>query len=119
MIFAGICLRTPNVQRLSAFYQAVLQTTSDGNDDIHQEIHTQGAALAILKVDTEVPGNANLSLAFTVDDVDKEYERLRTLQVTVIDPPTTRPWGARDMMFADPDGNHAVFRSFLKADRDI
>ena len=43
MFFAGICLSTKEVKRLSDFYQKILQTTSDCDDEIHQEIHTQGA----------------------------------------------------------------------------
>ena len=113
MLFAGICLVTKDVQRLSDFYQLVLQTTSDCNDEIHQEILTGGASLAILKgEDINQIGNSNMSMAFTVTDVDVEFERLQKIGVKIIDPPTTRFWGARNMIFLDPDGNHVVFRSF-------
>ena len=115
MIFSGICLYTKNVRRLSEFYQLVLQTVSDCNDEIHQEISTNGAGLAILKYDSaDVAGNKNMSMAFTVADVDSEYNRLQNVGIEVIEPPTTRFWGARNMMFLDPDGNHVVFRSFLQ-----
>ena len=115
MIFTGICVRTKDVQRLSDFYKKVLQTTSNCDDAVHQEIATQGAALAILKVDIdEDMCNNNISLAFTVDDVDIEFERLKQLDIEIIAPPTIRPWGAKNMMFADPDGNDVVFRSFPK-----
>lgn len=30
------------------------------------------------------------------------------------EPPTQRPWGARNMSFLDPDGNLITFRSFPK-----
>ena len=80
---------TKDVQRLSEFYQNILQTTSDCDDEVHQEIHTQGAFLAILKYD-----DAN--------------------GVEILDEPTIRPWGAKNMRFCDPDGNYIVFRSFLK-----
>ena len=114
MHFSGICLLTKDVRRLSNFYQKILQTTSDCDDEIHQEIHTQGAFLAILKYDNTNSGNPNMNLAFTVDDVDKEYLRLIKLGVEILDEPTTRPWGARNMCFCDPDGNNVVFRSFPK-----
>lgn len=115
MIFAGICLITSDVKRLSAVYQAILQTTSDSNSDIHQEIQTDGAALAILKYnECKGSGNENMSMNFTVDDVDTEYRRLKALNVKIVDLPEMRPWGAKNMRFTDPDGNFVVFRSFPK-----
>ena len=36
-------------------------------------------------------GNANMSMAFTVDDVDEEFVRLQKLGVSIINPPTIRP----------------------------
>jgi uncharacterized glyoxalase superfamily protein PhnB len=56
--------------------------------------------------------NENISLAFTVVDVDKEYKRLLDLEVFIIDPPKIQPWGAKNMHFCDPDSNHIYFRSF-------
>lgn len=95
MIFSGICLLTKDVQRLSDFYQKILQTTSDCDD----EIHTQGAFLAILKYYDANGGNPNMNMAFTVDDVDTEYFRLKELGVEIIDEPTTRPWGLKICAF--------------------
>ena len=44
-------------------------------------------------------------IEFQVDDVDKEYERLKTLVSDWVLEPTTMPWGNRSMLFRDPDGN--------------
>jgi lactoylglutathione lyase len=44
-------------------------------------------------------------VAFMVDDVDFEHERLRDAGVRVLAPPTDRPWGERTLHVADPDGN--------------
>ena len=52
-----------------------------------------------------------ICLAFTVDDVDIEYERLISLGINKIEPPTIRPWGAKNMIFTDPDGNQIIFRT--------
>ena len=114
MIFEGICLITNDVRRLSEFYQKVLQTTSDCDDNIHQEINTQGTFLSILYCDQATGGNPYLSMAFTVDNVDDEFVRLTSLGIKIIDEPTMRPWGAKNMRFCDPDGNFVVFRSFPK-----
>lgn len=116
MTLAEVCLLTNDVLRLSEFYKKVLNTTSDCDDAIHQLILTNGgAALTIYNDGTEkYNSNQNMCIAFTVENVDEEYERLKKLGVTVIEPPTTRPWGARNMHFCDPDGNHVYFRSLLK-----
>jgi uncharacterized glyoxalase superfamily protein PhnB len=44
-------------------------------------------------------------LDFVVDDVDAEYERITSLGVDWVMPPTTHPWGNRSMIFRDPAGN--------------
>ena len=43
--------------------------------------------------------NQNICLAFTVDDIDREYEKVQTLGAEIIEPPTKRPWGAINMSF--------------------
>ncbi len=113
MIFAEVSLLTKNVPGLAEFYKTLLKTTSDCDDDIHQAIMTNGAMLSIYN-NGEVTDNKNVNIviAFTVDDVDEEYKRLMELGVKILDPPTTRPWGARNMRFLDPDGNQVVFRCF-------
>ena len=101
---------TKDVRRLANFYKEVLQTTSDYDDEIHQEIFTNGASLAILKNEC---GNSNMTMIFTVDNVDEEYERLKKIGVRILDTPTIQPWGAKNMRFSDPDGNFVVFRTFI------
>ena len=43
-------------------------------------------------------------LDFSVADVDEELDRVTTLGVEMVLPPTTQPWGTRSMLFRDPDG---------------
>ncbi len=45
-----------------------------------------------------------LLLVFVVDDVDLEYERLRTEGLTFETPIETEPWGERYFQVADPNG---------------
>lgn len=113
MKLAEICLRTTNVPRLADFYKSILGVNSDCEDEVHQLIMTEGASLSIYNdgMVREVV-NENLFLAFTVDDVDEEYQKLQRLDVRILEPPTTRPWGARNMIFEDPDGNRIAFRCF-------
>jgi hypothetical protein len=40
-----------------------------------------------------------------VDDVDKEFERLKSLVSEWVQEPTTMPWGNRSILFPDLDGN--------------
>ncbi|HEX3076112.1 MAG TPA: VOC family protein [Lachnospiraceae bacterium] len=115
MVLAEVSLLTNDVLTLSDFYRKVLDTTTNSEDEVHQELKTEGVALTIYNDGTRKNNmNQNMCIAFTVEDVDKEYEKLLQLGVTVIEPPTTRPWGARNMHFCDPDGNHIYFRSFPK-----
>ena len=43
--------------------------------------------------------------AVFLEDVDKEYESLKTKGVHFIKPPITYPWGQRIAYFEDPEGN--------------
>ena len=43
-------------------------------------------------------------VAFFCDDVDGEHRRLVAAGVTVLAPPTDRPWGERTLHVEDPDG---------------
>ena len=54
-----------------------------------------------------------MTMIFTVDNVDEEYERLKKIGVKILDIPTIQPWGAKNMRFSDPDANFVVFRTFL------
>lgn len=107
---AGLCLTTKSVATLADFYCRVLETIAEG-DDTHREIHTGGGSFAIYD-DGQVsaqPGR-NFYFTFDVENVDREHERLLALDVTVVQPPETQPWGMRNMVFLDPDGNRVVFR---------
>lgn len=45
-----------------------------------------------------------LLVAFTVDDIDNEYEQLTAAGVTVVTPIETEPWGERYFQMSDPNG---------------
>lgn len=126
MKFTDICLLTPDVNRLRAFYEAVFRVRSEG-DDIHATLSAGGltftfdSALQLAATDAFSyaedlhPGTAVVS--FDVDDADAEYARLAAMGVATLNVPTTHPWGARSFQFADPDGNVLNFRSFPKESR--
>lgn len=112
MILGEVCLETNDVNTLSSFYRKILHIAEECRDETHQFILTEGTTLTVYN-DGKPKNNSNqnISLAFTVEDVDAEYERLLELGIEVIDPPILRPWGAKNMHFCDPDGNHIYFRS--------
>jgi uncharacterized glyoxalase superfamily protein PhnB len=113
MKFTGICLITESVPRLVQFYEKVFSAQAAG-DDHHSEFQIGGVNLAIFSRDgmeQMAPGSmsgagcGSFTIAFEVEDVDAEYERLKTLAVEFVKPPQTHPWGARSFWFRDPDGN--------------
>ena len=113
MRIGEVGLLTNDVPRLAAFYKQLLETENGSNDEVHQFIISEETALTIYNDETEKNNrNQNICLAFTVDDIDKEYKKVTALGAKIIEPPTRRPWGAVNMSFYDPDNNIIFFRSF-------
>ena len=115
--FTGVCLITPDVPRLSAFYHEILGVEMEG-DQTHVELFTKGAGMAIFSevgMEQLAPqsmqgaGCGAFTLEFQVEDVDREFERLQALGVPIVKPPTTYPWGRHATWFRDPDGNIVNF----------
>ena len=110
-----VCLLTNDVQRLASFYKQILETENNSDDETHQFILAEGTALTIYNDGTVKNNqNQNICLAFTVEDIDKEYEKVLALGARIIEGPAKRPWGATNMSFYDPDNNVISFRSFPK-----
>ncbi len=60
--------------------------------------------------------NHSIIIEFRVNDVDKEYEKLKTVVSAFVKEPTTMPWGNRSVLFRDPDGNLVNFFTPLRSD---
>jgi predicted enzyme related to lactoylglutathione lyase len=115
MLLGEVCLETNDVINMADFYRKIFNLMSHSNDEIHQFIISEGTTLSIYnngKIKNNQ--NENISLAFTVEDIDEEYKKLLELGVQIVDPPKIQPWGAKNMHFRDPDGNHIYFRSIMK-----
>jgi len=115
--FNSVCIITQDVRGLRDFYQSVLEVAAEGND-VFVVFSTPGADLSLFStqnLEEMAPGLMNGSgagscfLEYEVEDVDKEYERLKALHVKVVKPPTTQPWGVRSVWFRDTDGNIVNF----------
>jgi catechol 2,3-dioxygenase-like lactoylglutathione lyase family enzyme len=55
-------------------------------------------------------------IEFRVGDVDGEYRKLKTINIDVVQEPTTMPWGNRSLLFRDPDGNLINFFTPVSAE---
>ena len=117
MRFNGICIVTKDVPRLCAFYRQILKLEpEEGN--VFEIIPTEGAVLSIFSsehMEDMAPrclkgaGYGSYTIEFEVKDVDQEFERLQAMNVEIVKPPTTQPWGRRSVWFRDPDRNIVNF----------
>ena len=111
MQIGEVCLLTNNVIRLADFYKKLLEIENNSQDETHQFIISEGTTLTIYNDGTVKNNqNQNICLAFTVADIQKEYEKVLALGAKIIEPPAKRPWGAVNMSFYDPDNNVIYFR---------
>jgi catechol 2,3-dioxygenase-like lactoylglutathione lyase family enzyme len=111
--FNGICIVTRDVRRLRDFYRDVLEVESQG-EGVFVALSTEGAGLSLFseqEMEQMAPGSmkavgrGGYALEFEVEDVDREHERLTRMNIPIVKPPTTQPWGLRSVWFRDPDGN--------------
>jgi catechol 2,3-dioxygenase-like lactoylglutathione lyase family enzyme len=109
---------------LRDFYKEVLQVEADG-ENVFVFILTEGAALSIYSaegMEERAPGSLKgagrgyCTIEFEVENVDAEYKRIEALNVPIVKPPTTQPWGRRSFWFRDPDGNIVNFYMDVKVD---
>ena len=114
MRIGEVCLNTNDVITLANFYKKLLGIDNDSNADIHQTLICEETQLTIYNDGTSKNNNnQNISLAFTVENIEAEYEKLLAMGVEIIEKPTKRPWGTVNMSFYDPDRNVIYFRNFL------
>lgn len=106
---------TNNVVKLANFYKQLLEIDNNSEDEIHQTLICEETMLTVYDDGTKKNNqNQNVCLAFTVDDIEREYKKVLALGAEIIEPPTKRPWGATNMSFYDPDNNVIYLRSFSK-----
>lgn len=113
MKLGEVCIWSRDVGRLADFYKSLLGIDSGSSDAVHQTI-LDGETMLTIYNDGQEHAGQNMCLAFTVEDIDKEYQRVVSLGAEIAEPPAIRPWGAVNMSFRDPDGNLVYLRSFPK-----
>lgn len=100
MRIGEVSLNTNDVITLANFYKKLLDIDNGSNDAIHQALIGEETQLTIYNDGTNKNNNnQNISLAFTVEDIDAEYKKLLAMGVEIIEKPTQRPWGTVNMDF--------------------
>ena len=111
MKIGEVSLLTNDVVRRANFYKQLLDIDNQSEDEVHQTLIGEETMLTVYNDgSTKNNANQNICLAFTVDDIEKEYQKVLDLGAEVIEGPTARPWGAVNMSFYDPDRNIIYFR---------
>ena len=113
MKFASIRMITDDPQRVVQFYEQVTGVSALWPAPVFAELRLPSCTIAfgdaqtaqLFKNAARAADNHTVIIEFQVDDVDKEYERLKTLVGEWVQEPTTMPWGNRSGLFRDPDGN--------------
>ena len=92
MKIGEVSLNTNDVVALANFYKQLFSLDNGSSDPVHQVILSEGTQLTIYNDGSyKNNSNQNISLAFTVDDIEAEYEKLLAMGVEIIEKPTLRP----------------------------
>jgi len=109
---------TSDLAESSRWYQTVLGFadvfTMRGADDRPQLAHLRWSKwgdvlLSQARTAIEAPRGQGITLNFMALDVDDIAERARAAGANVLEGPVDRPWNARDVTIADPEGYRLNF----------
>jgi predicted enzyme related to lactoylglutathione lyase len=119
MKFASVRLITDDIARLVRFYEQVTAIAPTWYTDDFAEFVTPGCTLAIGSTRTLMlfggdiarpAANQSAIIEFRVNDVDETFGVMEDIvKSTLVQEPTTMPWGNRSLLFRDPDGNLVNF----------
>jgi catechol 2,3-dioxygenase-like lactoylglutathione lyase family enzyme len=111
------CVLARDIHELARFYSDVLRLEPSWTGP-YAEFPSRPGIFSLWAVDAyaqvagpaalPTAGTSSVMLEFEVDDVDAEFDRLRSLSQRTIDfilPPTTMAWGNRSIYLRDPEGN--------------
>lgn len=114
MDFVSLRIITSDIKRLVRFYEQVTSLSATWYTEDFAEVMTSSCTLAIGSTRTmdlfgagaaRPADNHTAIIEFRVDDVDREYEKLKEVVNEFVQEPKTQPWGNRSLLFRDPDGN--------------
>jgi uncharacterized glyoxalase superfamily protein PhnB len=108
-------LVTTNVAKLTQFYESVSQAKAEVLSNGYAQFQNEPCkGLAVVELTStqaygdgvaEAGAKRSVILDFEVVDVDAEYERLQEIVSDWVMAPKVMPWGARAIVFRDPDDN--------------
>ncbi|HIY65704.1 MAG TPA: VOC family protein [Candidatus Agrococcus pullicola] len=110
---SAISLNVPDAEASATWLEEHLGFTVVMAADGFSSLTRRDAGLHIIflrtGLETFKPASASgsadgLLVVFTVDDIDAQYERLRSEGVEIVTPIETEPWGERFFQMADPNG---------------
>ncbi len=112
-----VILYVNDIQRSIAFYRDVVGLSFKFTEAGYAEFATEGTKFALYErarlhglIGREVgAGGPFGEVAFLVEDVDAEAERVRDTSTAILSGPADRPWGHRTLHVLDPDGHVVEF----------
>jgi predicted enzyme related to lactoylglutathione lyase len=126
MNFVSIRIITADIKRLTRFYEQITGISVTMYTEDFGELKTPACTLAIGGTGTlqlfggdaaRPADNHTAIIEFQVGDVDAEYQKLvDVIGDSVVQKPTTMPWGNRSLLFRDPDGNLVNFFTPVSAE---
>jgi predicted enzyme related to lactoylglutathione lyase len=126
MNFVSIRIITADIKRLARFYEQMTGISVRMYTEDFGELKTPACTLAIGSTRTlqlfggdvaRPADNHTAIIEFRVDDVDAEYRKLvDVIGDSLVQEPTTMPWGNRSLLFRDPDGNLVNFFTPVSAE---
>jgi len=125
MNFVSLRVITNDIKRLVRFYERVTGLSATWYTEEFAELPTSSCTLAIgSKRTMELFGsgaarpadNHTAIIEFRVDDVDREFNKLKGVLDEFVQEPTTQPWGNRSLLFRDPDENLINFFTPVSAE---
>jgi predicted enzyme related to lactoylglutathione lyase len=126
MNFVSIRVITADIKRLVRFYEQITGIPVTMYTEDFGELKTPAGTLAIGSTRTlqlfdgevaRAADNHTVIIEFRVADVDAEFRRLAdVIDGSLVQAPTTMPWGNRSLLFRDPDGNLVNFFTPIRAE---
>jgi catechol 2,3-dioxygenase-like lactoylglutathione lyase family enzyme len=126
MNFVSVRIITADIKRLARFYERITGISVTMYTEDFGELKTGACTLALGSTRTlqlfggdvtKAAENHSAIIEFRVGDVDAEYRKLlEVIGSSLVQEPTTMPWGNRSLLFRDPDGNLVNFFTPVSAE---
>jgi uncharacterized glyoxalase superfamily protein PhnB len=122
MKLALVTIVTANLEPMYTFYQEVLRIEPQIYRGNYVEFALEAGTLALWReseceafgiAPMRTAANHSVLIEFEVEDVDREYARLKGLQMEWVQELTAQPWGHRAFYVRDPDGNVLNFHTVV------